>query len=277
MRAQRCCFALLAVLLVSPGAGHVLAAEPLPIFDTHLHYSESAWSAHPPADVLSLLRTGGVERALTSSSPDDGTITLHRADAHVFIPVLRPYRGGIGTGNWMDDAETPAYLATRLKLGVHQGLGEFHLHGASQAGTPTVRAVVGLAGKHRLFLHVHAGAEVVEALYRQDAALRILWAHGGFEAPERIAQFLRRYPLLLVDTAFRDGDMLSEGKMDPAWLALFREFPERIMIGSDTYVTSRWDGYLDILAQQRRWLAALPEALAKRLAHENARKHFGGK
>ena len=41
-------------------AASVQAAEPMPIFDAHLHYSHDAWEVVPPKEVIALLKKGGV-------------------------------------------------------------------------------------------------------------------------------------------------------------------------------------------------------------------------
>jgi hypothetical protein len=42
------------------------------------------------------------------------------------------------------------------------------------------------------------------------------------------------------------------------------------MVGTDTWVPSRWSSYVDIQAAARAWLGQLPPEVARRLAFENA-------
>ena len=58
--------------------------------------------------------------------------------------------------------------------------------------------------------------------------------------------------------------------MDPDWRALFEAFPERFMIGTDTYTPERWYYVADHAKWSREWLASLPEPLARRIGYENA-------
>ena len=68
------------------------AAEPMPIFDAHMHYSRSAWNVFDAKAVVRKMDTAGVTGALVSSTPDDGTLALARAAPARFVPELRPYR-----------------------------------------------------------------------------------------------------------------------------------------------------------------------------------------
>ena len=47
------------------------------------------------------------------------------------------------------------------------------------------------------------------------------------------------------------------------------------MIGSDTWVNQRWSAYDLLMQDYRRWLGALPEPLARRIAWDNAAELFG--
>ena len=58
------------------GATPALAATPLPIFDSHLHYSHDAWERLPPKAAIALMRQAGLRAAMVSSSSDDGTQLL---------------------------------------------------------------------------------------------------------------------------------------------------------------------------------------------------------
>jgi hypothetical protein len=49
-------------------------AQDFPIFDAHIHYSRPDWQAFTPEQILAILDRAGVQRALVSSTPDDGTL-----------------------------------------------------------------------------------------------------------------------------------------------------------------------------------------------------------
>lgn len=258
---------------VAPGA---MAQERLPIFDTHLHYSQSAWTEFPPASVVKLLDGAGVARGLVSSSPDDGSLALNRVDSDRFVPVLRPYRAGAGPGNWYNDRALIPYLEERLHGRHYAGIGEFHLYGDEWRDSPVVRRVVELAAERGIVLHVHSDAAPVRALFARDVRLRIFWAHAGMsEGPETVGAMLDAYPNLWTEVSFRAGEIAPGGTLAPAWRDLMLRHVDRFMIGSDTYTSGRWSNYAAIIAEHRRWLAQMPAEAARAIAYRNAVRLFG--
>jgi hypothetical protein len=248
-------------------------AQELPIFDAHLHYSHDAWESVPVQDVLAILRKAGVRRALVSSSGDEGQQRLYRAAPELIIPELRPYRSRGEIGTWFRDPGVIGYLEERLGRYRYAGIGEFHLYGAD-ADLPLPRRMVELARKHHLFLHAHSDADAIERLFRQWPQARILWAHAGFERPERVAEMLRKHKNLWCDLAFRT-DFSSNNKVDPTWRGAFLEFPDRFMVGTDSYTPERWHYVPEHAAWSRAWLSDLPRDVAERIAWKNGETVFG--
>ena len=254
----------------------VAADDALPIFDTHIHYSRPAWGPYSPRAILETLDAADVARALVSSTPDDGTLKLYREDADRIVPILRPYRDGADPSHWFRNQQVLEYVAARLQRGVYRGIGEFHLFDESEAGTPQIRRLVGMAVARDIVLHVHCGAGPVRALFAIDPKLKILWAHAGMsEPPEVIGELLDRYPRLWTELSFRAADVAPDGRLDPAWRSLFLRHPDRFMIGTDTYVNSRWEVYRELVEEHRRWLAQLPRNVAEAIAYGNAARQFG--
>ncbi|HEY8555400.1 MAG TPA: amidohydrolase family protein [Burkholderiales bacterium] len=258
-------------------AGLLLAfaaeAHELPIFDAHLHYSHDAWDVLPVKDVIAILKRAGVKRALVSSSGDAGQQRLYAAAPDLIVPELRPYRRRGEIGAWVRDESVIAYLEENLAKRRYVAIGEFHLYGAD-ADLPVPRRLVELARRHNLFLHAHSDADAVERLFRQWPQARILWAHAGFDRPERVREMLRKHPNLWCDLAFRT-DHAGEGEVDPDWRAAFLEFPDRFMVGTDTFTPERWHYVGEHAAWSRRWLATLPREVAERIAWKNGEALFG--
>lgn len=248
--------------------------ELLPIFDAHVHYSHDAWERVPPKEAIGLLRKAGVKRALVSSSNDDGNQKLYAEAPDIILSSLRPYRSRGDIGTWVRDEAIVAYLEERLKKYRYVAIGEFHVYGAD-ADTPVVRRVVQLAQQHKLFLHAHSDVAAVERLFKHDPGARILWAHAGFERPEKVREMLRKYRNLWCDLAFRT-DHAPGGRLDPDWRAAFLEFPDRFMVGTDTYTAERWPYVVEHANWSRGWLAQLPQDVAERIAYRNGEKLFGG-
>ncbi len=238
------------------------------LIDTHIHYSHDAWERLPPDDALAILRAAGLERAFVSSSSDEGTQKLYALAPDFIVPVLRPYRKRGELSSWMHDDSVVAMLEEKLPAGPYAGIGEFHVFGAD-ADLPVVRAVVRLAGRYGIFLHAHSDAEAVERMFAQDPGIRILWAHSGFTDPQEIRRMLEKYPNLQADLAFR-SEFARGGTLVPAWRSLFLDFPDRFMIGTDTYTPERWYAVEDNAEFSRRWLADLPAAVAEKIGRANA-------
>lgn len=259
------------VLLLAPLPA---PAQQLPLFDAHIHYSHDTAERLTPKEAIALLREAGVRRALVSSSNDDGTQKLFAEAPEIILPSLRPYRVRGDIGSWTRDPAIVAYLEERLKKYRYVALGEFHVSGA-EADAPVVRRLVQLAKERGLFLHAHSDADAVERLFRQDPTARILWAHAGFAQPQKVRELLRKHQNLWCDLAFRT-DHAPGGKLDPAWRAAFLEFPDRFLVGTDTYSAERWPYVVEHANWSRRWLAELPVEVAERIAYRNGEALFGG-
>jgi hypothetical protein len=258
------------LLLALPVLAH---AEPLPIFDAHIHYSRPDWDVVAVDRVLTILRDANVRRAIVSSTPDDGTLKLHERAPALVVPFLRPYRSRDDMAGWGRDPAVAAYVEERLKRGVYKGVGEFHL-GAADADGPTVKRVAELAAQHNLFLQAHVDEVTVEKLLTLYPQVRILWAHAGMSSSAATVEgLLDRFPMLWVELALR-SDVAPGGVLDPAWRALFVRHSERFLVGTDTWTTSRWDSLVGGMKDIQQWLAQLPRDVAERIAYRNGERLF---
>jgi predicted TIM-barrel fold metal-dependent hydrolase len=263
----------LAAVLIALSAAGVRAAD-LPIFDAHVHFSHDAVDVLPVQDAVALLRKAGVRGALVSSSNDDGTQKLYAAAPDLIVPELRPYRTRADTSGWTRDEGILTYVEERLRKYRYVAIGEFHLYGAD-ADLPIPRRIVQLARQYNLMLHAHSDADAVERIFRQDPNARVLWAHAGFERPERVREMLRKHPNLWADLAFRT-DHASGGKPTPEWREAFLEYPDRFMVGTDTYVPERWHFVSEHARWSREWLSALPRDVAEKIAYRNGERVIRG-
>jgi predicted TIM-barrel fold metal-dependent hydrolase len=243
------------------------AAAELPIFDAHLHYSHDALEVLSTQDAIALLRKAGVRRGMVSSSNDEGTQRLYAAAPDLILPELRPYRMRSDISTWVRDEAIVRYVEERLRKYKYVAIGEFHLYGAD-ADLPIPRRMVQLAKEHKILLHAHSDADAVERLFKQDPEAHILWAHAGFERPEKVREMLRKHKNLWADLAFRT-DHGSGGKPPPEWREAFLEFPDRFMVGTDTYIAERWHYVPEHSAWSRAWLSTLPPDVAERIAYKN--------
>jgi len=266
-----------AVVAVMAGGlvGEIGAQAPMPLFDAHIHYSHDAWEVVPPKQAAAILRQAGLRGALVSSSDDEGTQKLLAEAPDLIVPELRPYRTRSDLSGWVRDEGIVRYLEQRLSRHRYVGIGEFHLYG-DDAELPVPRRMVALARERSLLLHAHSDADAVARLFRQWPEARVLWAHSGFERPEKVRELLRQQPRLWCDLAFR-SDHASNGRIDAAWREAFDEFPGRFMVGTDTFTPERWHYIAPHASWSRGWIETLPRAQAEAMAWRNAEAMLGRK
>ena len=258
-----------------------------PLFDAHLHYNEEAFDSHPVADVLGRLQRSGVRAAVANSRPNDGSKALAAArDATrragiTVVPFVRLYRNRADYTGWHADPSIVEMvvreLAARTAAGPYRGLGEFHLYDSANADGPTARRLMQLAEERGLVVLAHVDDVAIEKLFAHAPKTRLIWAHTGIGGVpiERVRALLERHPTLLGELSYRPGLTGGDGGLTPAWRALLTDMPERFLVGSDTWITARWDDYEGLMAQARRWLADLPPAVARRIAWDNGAALFG--
>jgi len=265
--------ATVALFLAAPAQAEGL----LPLFDTHVHYSEDAWSRYKPEEILDILRKAGVVRGAFSSSPDEGTVRLYNLNKDMVTPMLRPYRESIGSSNWFADEETVQFLIQRLDTGIYKGVGEVHLFDAKSALTPQMKRLADELVKRDLYFQVHSGALPVVALFTMNPKLKVIWAHAGLgESPGTVATVMEKFPTLIAELALREWDVApGGGTIDPEWKDMLIKYADRIMFGTDTWITERWPEYLEIVKAHRAYLDQLPPEVAEAIGFRNAVRIFG--
>jgi predicted TIM-barrel fold metal-dependent hydrolase len=165
-------------------------------------------------------------------------------------------------------------MEERLEGGVYKGIGEFHLS-AKDVDTPVIERLAELAPRQRLFFHAHVDEVGAERLLRSYPQVRVLWAHAGMSAPAGVVGWLLdRFPKLWVELSLR-FDVAPGGTLDPEWRALFLRHPDRFMVGTDTWVTSRWEDLFEEMQATRSWLSQLPSKIAEHIAYRNGERLFG--
>ncbi|MCA1457984.1 amidohydrolase family protein [Bradyrhizobium sp. BRP22] len=255
------------------------AAEPIEIFDAHLHYNWEPTPTYTLDEVLALFRKHRITGIIATSRPNTGTHALvdAKADGLEVVPFIRPYRVRADIQTWFGDPVIFDLVQEEFKRGYYRGIGEFHLSGKA-ADTEWVKKTVDFAVDHDLYLHAHADQEAVEILMRHNPRAKIIWAHTGFGLPtDRVAAMLGKYPNLWGELSYRGGIVDGAGKLTAEWRALFERYPDRFLLGSDTWVPERWASYGEIMAGYRAWLDQLPPDVAAKIAHRNARALFASR
>ena len=260
-------YGLFAALLFSPG----LSAESL--FDAHLHYSTADAQVMSPQAVIERLDDNRIRYAAVTGTVSQVT-ALYRHAPDRIIPLLSLYRSQADKATWPHDATLPSYLEAELKAGHWRGIGEMHIF-ASDRHSPVFRRIVEIAASQRLPLLIHGDPAVIDTVYDIAPGQAVIWAHAGtFPYPDIIADYLQRYPALSIDLSMRDQRIAPGGQLDDDWYQLFFDYPDRFMVGVDTYSPQRWKDFEPAVAVMRNWLSQLPADIADRLSYKNAAAVF---
>ena len=275
----------LAGALLSGGLAAGAGAEPYagPLFDAHLHYNVEAVETYPVADVLARMQRAGVRGILANSRPNDGTRTLAATQrpALVVVPFIRLYRNRADYTGWFADESIYAMVLDELARGTAAGpyrdIGEFHLYDSANANGPVAARLMRLAQEKNLAVLAHVDDAAIGMLFAHAPQARLIWAHTGIGgAPAaRVRELMRRHPTLRGELSYRPDLTGSDDRLSAEWKALFGEFPDRFVLGSDIWVNARWDEYEALMRAARLWLGDLPPATAQRIAWGNAAALFG--
>ena len=257
----------------------IASASALPVFDAHMHYNVEARSLLSPEQVIALWREQGIKGVLATSRPNQGTLDLTAALARdktrdiLIVPFLRPYQVQPDRHNWFSNPEIEKMVEAELKRGIYRGIGEFHIFG-KDADAPFVARMARMAKQRDLWLHAHADEDAIERILRHAPGVRIIWAHTGMSTGmDKVEEMFARYPSLVGELSYR-GDINDGGTLNPRWRALMLKYPDRFMVGTDTWVTSRWSEVPEILATYRRLLSGLPQDVAEKVAWRNGMRFF---
>jgi Amidohydrolase len=256
----------------------VHAQAPLKLFDAHLHYNWEPTPFYSLDKVLEIFKRNNVAGILATSRPNAGTHEMVDAKAPGLwvVPFLRPYRVRGDIQSWFDDPTIYELVQSEYRRGYYRGIGEFHIYGKS-AATEWVKKIVDFAVERDLYLHAHCDEEALLILFGHNAKARIIWAHTGFSTPpQRVAELLDKHALW-GELSYRSGITDGFGQLTADWRALFAKYSDRFLIGSDTWINERWFAYDGLMQGYRNWLAQLSAEQARRIAHGNAERLFGGK
>ena len=247
------------------------SAGELQLFDAHVHYNEDIWQAIPTEDAIKRLKKQGIRRAIISSTPANGAINLFNQDPELVIPFLRPYRTPDDRYNWYKNPDILKYVRSQLKSFDYRGLGEFHLYG-SQVNTPVMKGILKLARENNLILLAHSNHETIDALLTAAPNLTVIWAHGGFDVDSNIVtNKLRKNKNLYIELSFREG-ITEKEVLTPNWREVFKAYPSRFLVGTDTYIGERWLELPELTDHYQGWLKQLPQDIAEAIAYKNGER-----
>jgi len=258
-----------------------------PLFDAHLHYNEEAYQGpHPLDDVLVRMQRNGVRAIVANSRPNDGTRTLASAGAQTraagvtVVPFIRLYRNRADYDNWFRDESIYTMVQTEFAHGTaagpYRGIGEFHLYDSANANGPVAKKLMQFAAEKQLAVLAHVDDVAIDLLMAHAPGTRLIWAHTGIggSPAARVAALMEKYPLLMGELSYRPGLTCDENRLCPEWRALLLKYPDRFLIGSDTWINQRWMYYDELMRGYRRWLGDLPPEVARRIAWNNGANLF---
>jgi len=275
--------------IVLAAAAAAVRAEPYagPLFDAHLHYNDEAQQPHPLADVLARMQRSGVRAIVANSRPNDGTRALASARTQaqaggvVVVPFVRLYRNRADYTGWFKDESIHELVLRELAQGTaagpYRGIGEFHLYDSADADGPVARKLMQLAEQKDLAVLAHVDDVAVDRLMAHAPRARLIWAHTGIGgAPAaRVRALLQRHPRLMGELSYRPGLTDGGGHLSAEWKALLNEFPDRFLVGSDTWINARWQAYETLMREARVWLGDLSPETARRIGWGNGATLFG--
>ncbi len=134
--------------------------------------------------------------------------------------------------------------------------------------------------------------EALGRLLAHNRKARIIWVHLGWDNTARrtvalTRQLLAPHPNLYMSIRIASGmqkrrvvapgfPLDGEGRLRPEWLALFREFPDRFVLGSDEIIKPAGDHpSAGSIASTVGLLKQLPSDLQTRIGYENACRLYG--
>lgn len=286
--------ALIAVLIVASVPLRAAAQTPYdgPLFDAHLHYNDEACAfpgacPYPIAEVLAMMQRSGVRAIIANSRPNVGTRSLAAARDEArkagvtVVPFVRLYRNRADYSGWFADESIHTMVQDELAAGTaagpYRGLGEFHLYDSANADGPVAAKLMKLAQARGLVVLAHVDDAAIDKLMAHAPQARLIWAHTGIGgAPiERVRALMQRYPQLVGELSYRPGLTTGGGGLSAEWKALLTTFPDRFVVGSDTWINGRWSGYEALMSDARRWLGDLPPETARRIGWGNGARLFG--
>ena len=210
------------------------------------------------------------------------------------------------------------FAESKLQTGVFRGVGEFilwHYPYSFPAGprggtvkipadTPLMKRFLQLAAKHLVpvIIHYEIDDESFSALKRMleyGRSTTIILAHAGRPDPPTLSAILGEYPNVYCDlggmTRHGGYGRISGGKgqwtvknpiddgtghLRHEWMALYEQYPDRFMIGTDFAHPEPWTApgsYKRCIDDFRSLLSDLSPGAAEKIGFRNAQKLFGTK
>ena len=126
---------------------------------------------------------------------------------------------------------------------------------------------------------LHGNFQALENLLAHNRKAKIIWAHAGSDntgmrTADRMRPLLKANRNLTMEIKIDPKApgktyVLADGKLKPEWLALFSEFPDRFIIGSDQHYGEADMATLVRIRAEMSMLEQLPPAVRQMIAVDN--------
>lgn len=121
----------------------------------------------------------------------------------------------------------------------------------------------------------------LQRLLEHNRDARIVWVHAGWDLTgQRTVPLMRslldKHPNLYMSVKLDESGSRqtfpfnSDGGFRPDWLVMVRDFPNRLVIGSDQF----FDEGVERLTLARKFIDSLPPEVARMVANENAKRIY---
>ena len=228
------------------------------------------------------------------------------------VPFIRLYRDRADYKLWHRDETIYQMVQAEFARGVagaqagpYKGIGEFHLYESANANGPVAKKLMQFAEKNKLAILAHVDDVAIDLLLAHAPQAHLIWAHTGISGVPvaQVDALLAKHPGLMGELSYRPGLTCETGTradgppqgerapsggserhavrerggppLCPEWRALLLKYPDRFVIGSDTWVNQRWLYYDELMQGYRAWLGDLPAEVARKIAWDNAARLFG--
>ena len=132
-----------------------------------------------------------------------------------------------------------------------------------------------IVADHKLAVSAHSDAETIEALINMQPNVTLIWAHCGMDHPvDDVRRLLELYPSLNCELSLRYDMMDEEDNLLTEWKSLLEQYPERFMLGMDTYISTRWAFLSEHAQYAQHWLGQLNLTSAQLIAEGNIDRLF---
>jgi predicted TIM-barrel fold metal-dependent hydrolase len=278
-------------------------ARTVPIADMHMHLGKGYGPEHYRAQMeRNNVRWGGG----VGGGPKDDPVAMRAALGPRYLPAIGQteffavfFMGGAAA---LSDPDRPQFKALferaerEFRAGTVRGFGEIHINNVSRfspAGiqrkipleSPVVMEMFRIADKHGGFVQIHtsrnSGLEEVLRVAERFRRTRLILSHCLPGAgPAELAELFSRTKNIFCELSAQGPAHGVERVYDrngikPGWREVIVAHADRFMLGTDPCcgLEERYDALVSEIREHL--LPALPPAVIRKVAYENALREFG--